>query len=44
MGKIFNYVLNSQIASVNALNTSSETFYIDWSYLPQTPYKVISRS
>ena len=40
MGKIFNYVLNSQIASTTAGLTIGEHFYVDWSYLPNTPYKV----
>ena len=40
MGKIYNYVLNSQIASTNNILTIGEHFYVDWSYLPNTPYKV----
>jgi len=40
MGKIFNYVLNSQIAATTAGLTIGEHFYVDWSYLPNTPYKV----
>ena len=40
MGKIFNYVLNSAIASTAGAATAGEHFYIDWSYLPNTPYKV----
>jgi hypothetical protein len=40
MGKIFNYVLNSQIAAINSVLTIGEHFYVDWSYLPNTPYKV----
>ena len=40
MGKIYNYVLNSQIAATNNILTIGEHFYVDWSYLPNTPYKV----
>ena len=41
MGKIFNYVLNSMIANnTSGYVTDTEHFYVDWSYLPNTPYKV----
>ena len=40
MGKIYNFVLNSQIASTNNALTYGEQFFVDWSQLPKTPYKV----
>jgi hypothetical protein len=40
MGKIYNYVLNSQIASTTAGNTVGEKFFIDWTQMDNTPYKV----
>ena len=41
MGKIYNFVLNSQIASAVSAYTFEEDFFIDWSLLPMTKYKVI---
>ncbi len=41
MGKIYNFVLNSQIASAVSAYTFEEEYFIDWSLLPMTKYKVI---
>jgi len=41
MGKIYNFVLNSQIASAVSAYTFEEEFFIDWSALPKSKYKVL---
>ncbi len=38
MGKIYNIVLMSSIG--NGISTSGETFFYDWSQIPDKPYKL----